>query len=175
MSQQAAEAPMNWFRQGLFAPVTEEVTAFDLPVTGRIPSELNGRYLRNGPNFMRGIDDSKHHWFLGSGMVHGVRLRDGWAEWYRNRWVRSKAVAEALGEKWLEGPIHDHDFAALCSQSRWGQDGFGDSCSAVFRGRTGCAYSPAGPRSTGVPWQLDRRQLGTVAEESGTVRKLNQK
>jgi hypothetical protein len=41
MSQQAAEAPMNWFRQGLFAPVTEEVTAFDLPVTGRIPSELN--------------------------------------------------------------------------------------------------------------------------------------
>jgi len=52
MSQPAVEAPMNWFRQGLFAPVTEEVTAFDLPVTGRIPSELNGRYLRNGPNFM---------------------------------------------------------------------------------------------------------------------------
>jgi carotenoid cleavage dioxygenase-like enzyme len=53
MSQPAVEASMNWFRQGLFAPVTEEVTAFDLPVTGRIPSELNGRYLRNGPNFMR--------------------------------------------------------------------------------------------------------------------------
>ena len=105
-------ADRNWFREGLFAPVTEEVTAFDLPVTGRIPSELNGRYLRNGPNFMRGIDDSKQHWFLGSGMVHGVRLRDGRAEWYRNRWVRSKAVAEALGEKWREGPIHDHDFAA---------------------------------------------------------------
>ncbi len=49
-----------WFRQGLFAPVTEEVTALDLPVTGRIPSELNGRYLRNGPNFMRGIDDRKN-------------------------------------------------------------------------------------------------------------------
>jgi carotenoid cleavage dioxygenase-like enzyme len=112
MSQQAAVAPMNWFRQGVFAPVTEEVTAYDLPVTGRIPSELNGRYFRNGPNFMRGIDDNKHHWFLGSGMVHGVRLRDGRAEWYRNRWVRSKAVAEALGEKWREGPIHDRDFAA---------------------------------------------------------------
>jgi carotenoid cleavage dioxygenase-like enzyme len=102
----------SWFREGLFAPVTEEVTAFDLPVTGRIPPELNGRYLRNGPNFMRGLDDSKHHWFLGSGMVHGVRLRDGRAEWYRNRWVRSKAVAESLGEEWRQGPIHDHDFAA---------------------------------------------------------------
>ena len=82
----------NWFRQGLFAPVTEEVTAFDLPITGHIPRELNGRYLRNGPNFMRRIDDNQNHWFLGSGMVHGVRLRDGRAEWYRNRWVRSKAV-----------------------------------------------------------------------------------
>ena len=31
----------------------------------------------------------QHHWFLGEGMVHGVRLRDGQAQWYRNRWVRS--------------------------------------------------------------------------------------
>ena len=31
-------------------------------------------------------------------MVHGIRLRDGKAEWYRNRWVRSTAVAAALGE-----------------------------------------------------------------------------
>jgi hypothetical protein len=44
LSQQAAEASMNWFRrEGLFAPVTEEVTAFDLPVNGhaskaRIPT-----------------------------------------------------------------------------------------------------------------------------------------
>jgi carotenoid cleavage dioxygenase-like enzyme len=47
----------NWFREGLFAPVAEEVTAFDLPIAGRIPLELNGRYLRNGPNFMRGRGD----------------------------------------------------------------------------------------------------------------------
>jgi carotenoid cleavage dioxygenase len=38
------------FLQGSFAPVTEEVTAFDLPVSGHLPAELNGRYLRNGPN-----------------------------------------------------------------------------------------------------------------------------
>ena len=36
-------------------------------------------------------------------MVHGVRLRDGRAEWYRNRWVRSQAVAEARGETWPAG------------------------------------------------------------------------
>ncbi|MGD0937826.1 MAG: carotenoid oxygenase family protein [Streptosporangiaceae bacterium] len=100
------------FLQGSFAPVAKEITAFDLPVTGRIPAELNGRYLRNGPNPL-GLDDPNYHWFLGAGMVHGVRLRDGRAEWYRNRWVRSQAVAEKLGEKWPGGPVHENmDFAA---------------------------------------------------------------
>jgi carotenoid cleavage dioxygenase-like enzyme len=100
------------FLEGAFAPVTEEVTAFDLPVTGQVPAVLSGRYLRNGPN-PRGLDDPHYHWFLGAGMVHGVRLRDGKAEWYRNRWVRSKAVAEALGEPWPGGPVHENmDFAA---------------------------------------------------------------
>ena len=40
----------NRFREGSFAPVEEEITAFDLPVTGTVPAELNGRYLRNGPS-----------------------------------------------------------------------------------------------------------------------------
>jgi hypothetical protein len=31
MSQQAAESSMSWFRKGLFAPVRELITAFDLP------------------------------------------------------------------------------------------------------------------------------------------------
>lgn len=100
------------FLEGSFAPVTEEITAFDLPVSGRLPAELSGHYLRNGPNPLD-LDDPGHHWFLGAGMVHGVRLRDGKAEWYRNRWVRSKAVAGALGEQWPGGPVHENmDFAA---------------------------------------------------------------
>ena len=100
------------FRQGRYEPVTEEVTAFDLPVTGSLPAELDGRYLRNGPNPL-GLDDPGSHWFLGAGMVHGVRLRNGRAEWYRNRWVRSRHVAEALGEQWPGGPVHAGlDFAA---------------------------------------------------------------
>lgn len=71
--------------EGNFAPVGHEVTVETLPVTGRIPAELAGRYLRNGPNPRNGSP----HWFLGEGMLHGVRLRDGTAEWYRNRWVRT--------------------------------------------------------------------------------------
>jgi carotenoid cleavage dioxygenase-like enzyme len=107
----------NRFLHGPFAPVEEELTVFDLPVTGSVPAGLSGRYLRNGPNPL-GLEDPGYrfwegHWFLGPGMVHGVRLRDGKAEWYRNRWVRSRQLAEALGEKWPAGPVHsDMDFAA---------------------------------------------------------------
>jgi carotenoid cleavage dioxygenase len=45
-------------------------------------------------------------------MVHGIRLRHGRAEWYRNRWVRGPAVTEALGEPTLPGPRSAQSFAA---------------------------------------------------------------
>jgi carotenoid cleavage dioxygenase-like enzyme len=99
-------ATANRYLMSNRAPVTEEVTAFDLPVHGTIPAELEGRWLRNGPNPLPGtVDPATHHWFLGDGMVHGVRLRGGSAEWYRNRWVRSNHVSEALGEDPVGQPM----------------------------------------------------------------------
>ena len=77
----------NTFLDANFAPVHEEVTAHDLAVTGTIPPELEGRLLRIGPNPKAAPDPATYHWFTGDGMVHGIRLRDGRAEWYRNRWV----------------------------------------------------------------------------------------
>jgi len=98
---------------GNFAPVETEVTAANLTVIGSLPTELNGRYLRNGPNPLGSPDPETYHWFTGEGMVHGISVRDGRAEWYRNRWVRSASVAAALGEATRPGPIHaDMDFAA---------------------------------------------------------------
>jgi 8'-apo-carotenoid 13,14-cleaving dioxygenase len=82
-----------------FAPVARECTETRLEVVGRIPRELNGRYLRNGPNPLGDVDRATHHWFLGAGMVHGVRLAEGAALWYRNRWVRSREIVDALGEE----------------------------------------------------------------------------
>ena len=93
---------MNIYLEGNFAPVADEVTTFDLDVIGEIPAELEGRYLRNGPNPAAVDTPEAHHWFAGSGMVHGVRLRGGRAEWYRNRYVRSREVCAALGEEVAE-------------------------------------------------------------------------
>jgi carotenoid cleavage dioxygenase len=81
-----------------FRPVREELAAGPLAVSGSVPGHLDGRYLRIGPNPIAETDPAKYHYFLGDGMVHGVRLRDGRAEWYRNRYVRSADVARQLGE-----------------------------------------------------------------------------
>jgi carotenoid cleavage dioxygenase-like enzyme len=80
------------FRTGNYTPVPDELTAFDLPVEGRIPAELNGWYLRNGPNARTGAA----HWCVGDGMVHGVRLENGRAAWYRNRWVRTEGFEHPI-------------------------------------------------------------------------------
>ncbi|MCU0260344.1 MAG: carotenoid oxygenase family protein [Ilumatobacteraceae bacterium] len=86
-------APTPWFLKGNYAPVDDELTAFDLPVTGAIPSSLGGLYLRNGSNPKSG---AAGHWFFGDGMVHGVRLAGGKAEWYRNRYVRTTKFEKGL-------------------------------------------------------------------------------
>lgn len=78
-----------WLKDN-FAPTFEEVTETELKVTGSIPPELNGRYLRNGANPQTG---ESMHWFMGNGMIHGVELSAGKANWYRNRYVRTPALA----------------------------------------------------------------------------------
>ncbi|PXX60437.1 carotenoid cleavage dioxygenase [Nocardia tenerifensis] len=78
---------------GNYAPVTDELTAVDLPVTGRIPAELTGWYLRNGPNPQAA---ASRHWFVGDGMVHGIRIENGRAVSYRNRWVRTATFTDGV-------------------------------------------------------------------------------
>ncbi len=130
------------FLEGAFAPVTEELTTFDLDVVGRIPHDLDGRYLRNGPNAL-GVEDVRaHHWMIGDGMVHGVRLRGGRAEWYRNRWVRSSQVTAKLGETY-PGRVPPDDFAC-------------NTHVIPYKGRI-LAMQEGGP----LPYELDG-ELGTV-------------
>jgi carotenoid cleavage dioxygenase len=96
------------FLTGIHQPMTEELELLDLSVTGTIPAALDGRYLRIGPNPVE-ADPAAYHWFIGDGMVHGLSLRDRRALWYRNRWIRSNAVAEARGVDPAPGPRHVFD------------------------------------------------------------------
>ncbi|GGJ84279.1 carotenoid cleavage dioxygenase [Streptomyces camponoticapitis] len=76
---------------GNYAPVDDEITVNELDVTGALPPELTGWYLRNGPNPR---EAASAHWFLGDGMVHGIRLDGGRALSYRNRWVRTSTFTD---------------------------------------------------------------------------------
>lgn len=103
----------NRYLAGNYAPVSDELTVYDLPVDGTIPAELRGRFVRNGPNPITSPNPDTYHWFTGTGMLHGVRIEDGRATWYRNRWLRSADVTAALGEAQKGGPIFEGmDFAA---------------------------------------------------------------
>lgn len=90
----ATTTPEPWFLSGNYAPVPDELTEPDLEVTGEVPPELSGVYIRNTPNPKDGKGD---HWFFGDGMVHGVRLEGGKAAWYRNRWVQTTKLERGLG------------------------------------------------------------------------------
>ncbi|WP_219468099.1 carotenoid oxygenase family protein [Nonomuraea rhizosphaerae] len=81
-----------FYLSGNLAPVPDEIEAHDLPVKGVLPDELTGRYFRNGPNPRPGDDPG--HWFAGHGMLHGIRLDQGQARWYRNRWVRTRKFTD---------------------------------------------------------------------------------
>ena len=93
----------NPYLQGNFAPIEDEITATDLPVKGEIPPELSGRLLRIGPNPVN-ADPANYHWFLGNGMAHGLRLRDGKAEWYKARYVRDDEVTAHFDWPPVAGP-----------------------------------------------------------------------
>ena len=99
-----APAGPHPFLSGIHQPMARELTLTNLSVQGTIPPELDGRYLRIGPNPVTPPSAAAYHWFTGDGMVHGVRLARGQALWYRNRWVRSNKVSAALGEAPAPGP-----------------------------------------------------------------------
>jgi carotenoid cleavage dioxygenase len=75
------------YLSGNYAPVREEVQYDDLQVIGELPAEMDGMYVRTGPNPQ--FDPiGRYHWFDGDGMLHGVRVNNGKAS-YRNRFVQS--------------------------------------------------------------------------------------
>jgi len=89
----SAAYPEFW-KVGNFLPVSEESTKTALITEGSIPPELSGLYVRNGPNPWQG---SSSHFFIGDGMLHGVRIVNGQATWYANRYVQTPLLYKEQG------------------------------------------------------------------------------
>jgi carotenoid cleavage dioxygenase-like enzyme len=110
----------NPYLEGLYAPTYDELTLPNLELLeGQIPDDLNGVYVRNGPNpAYQPI--GRYHWFDGDGMVHAVHFSEGAAA-YRNRWVRTDgfqreqaagtAVWRGIMEPFADNPTREKDTA----------------------------------------------------------------
>ena len=84
----------NPYLHGVYAPTLAEVAASGLEVSGELPADLEGAYLRNGPNPVH-PPRNRYHPFDGDGMLHAVYFRDGAAS-YRNRYVHTAALEGEL-------------------------------------------------------------------------------
>ena len=75
--------------EGPYSPIFQESVFDDMQVIGEIPRDLNGVFLRNGPN-PRYKRLGRYHWFDGDGMLHAAHFDRGRVT-YRNKWVRTDA------------------------------------------------------------------------------------
>ena len=88
MNKHNKEESKNRFLSGNWYPVPETSTD-NLKVIGELPKELCGLFLRNGPNPKEPINHENYHPFFGEGMIHGLRIENGKALWYKNKYVTS--------------------------------------------------------------------------------------
>jgi len=152
----------NIFLQGVFAPVSREITADDLEVEGAIPRDLFGVYLRNGPNPIfqpRG----RYHWFDGDGMIHAIEFCDGKAT-YRNRWIETEGfmAEQTAGRAIWPGLMDKPDPKAPRGA---GSDGWlKDTANTdlVFYNRRALALW----YQCGTPYRVDPRTLRTQGVET---------
>lgn len=85
--------------QGVFAPTISEVDVTNLWIEGELPPEIDGHYIRNGPNPRFTPLGAYLYPLGGDGMLHRVQIRDRGAR-YTNRFVRTPALVceEAAGQ-----------------------------------------------------------------------------
>lgn len=83
-----------------YTPVSHEVRHLPVKVTGQLPKDLQGVYLRNGANARFKKTMSRLHAFNGAGMLHQVQIRDGEVT-YSNFFVRTPrdAFEEKVGRE----------------------------------------------------------------------------
>ena len=83
------------YRSGAWRPMVNEWNATPEVVSGALPDDLDGMYLRNTENPLHPAI-SAYHPFDGDGMLHMIEFRDGRAA-YRNRFVRTDGLLAEAG------------------------------------------------------------------------------
>ena len=82
-----------------FKPVHTLCSNAVLQVSGKIPDDLEGVYLRNGTNLQFGQTNGRYHMFNGAGMLHQVQIAAGKAS-YSNTYIKTPRyeIEDAMGQ-----------------------------------------------------------------------------
>lgn len=149
------------YLNGAWAPVFEEWIDDDCPVTGEIPRDLDGVYLRNGENPVH-EPLGKYHPFDGDGMLCAMRFHNGRAS-FRNRFIRTRGfTSEQQAGRALWSGIAE--VPPKSERPGWGAQGYlKDSSSTdvcVHGGRALTSFYQCGELYSTDPVTLD--QYGAV-------------
>lgn len=87
----------NPYLHGVYSPTIVETESAELEIiSGEIPADLYGAYLRNGPNPVF-KPNYNYHPFDGDGMLYGIYFNEGEAS-YRNRWIQTESLQREIEE-----------------------------------------------------------------------------
>ncbi len=174
------------YRSGVWHPQTVERKAWDLPVVGEIPDDLNGVYLRNTENPLHPAisenpaintsgntsgkpstnpsNSSRYHPFDGDGMVHSMSFTAGEAT-YHNRFVRTDALlAETQAQQSLWAGVAESPAHSIRDDSRTARPNTKDSSSTDVVVHQGMAHTSF--YLCGDLYQLDPITLETLGTAS---------
>jgi carotenoid cleavage dioxygenase-like enzyme len=149
------------YLRGPWTPLLEEVDATGLKVIeGRVPTDIDGVYLRNTQNpVFQSL--GRYHPFDGDGMLHMASFRNGQVS-YRNRFIATRGLAaelEANRRLWA-GLMDD---PALSVRPGWGaHGGIKDASSTdvvVHAGRALTTYYQCGEGYRLDPLTLDQEGI----------------
>jgi carotenoid cleavage dioxygenase-like enzyme len=98
-----------------YKPVHSELSHERATVSGKMPADLEGVYLRNGTNLQFDNPRTRLHAFNGSGMLHQIQLRNGEAA-YSNCYIRTPRFE-------YEGNAGGEIYAAFSDQAGGGRMG----------------------------------------------------
>ncbi len=81
----------NIYQNILYHPVAEtEIREFQ--ITGEIPAHLNGLLLRIGSNPICIEHPTLFDWYLGDGMIHGLKLQSGVPIWFKSTLIATDRI-----------------------------------------------------------------------------------
>jgi len=147
-----------YLTEKLYAPIEKEIDGQELmPIEGKIPDDLYGAYIRNGPN-PKYEPNGRYHWFDGDGMLHAVYFENGQAI-YRNRYINTRGFVEELnngGSIWgglLEDVRKNPSYEPLKNTSNTDIVFHGDSLLSLWY-------------RAGQPYRIDAKTLETIGVET---------